>query len=163
MPPAGTPRKEYPANVVELARRLHERRGWSAHRIRKALMTRGHSPAHNTVLAWIDPAYAAQRREDTRLAMRRRNGGGDGASPRRRRHPADRRLQRIRDLRALGVSFRSIAAIVSHDFADVDLDAEQVRGILNGTISTATTRRLLWPEGRPMVRRRGRPRLEPTR
>lgn len=141
------PRVEYSANVVEFARRLHAENGWSAHRIRKALIARGYSPAHNTVLCWIDADYAARRREDTRLAMRRRCGGGHGAPGPRRLHLADRRLQRMRELRSLRISYRSIAALMSHDFEDLELSAEQVRSIFRGQTSAKTIKKMLWPNG----------------
>lgn len=145
-PVAGQPRAEYPANVREFARRLHHDNGWTVSRIIAALAKRGHHPAHNTVLAWVDEDYAEARRRATRIAMRRKNGGGPGRLTRRRQHPADMRLQRMRDLRSVGLSYRAIAALLSFDFEDVEISAEQVRAIFNGRLSQSTARQLVYPK-----------------
>jgi hypothetical protein len=148
MPAAGKPRVEYPANVREFARRLHGENGWNVTRILASLAQRGYYPSHNTVRAWVDDAYAEERRRATRIAMRRRNGGGPGRLTRRRAHPAATRLQRLRDLREHAkLSYRGIADLMSFDFEDVEITEEQVRAILDGRLSERKTESLLWPKG----------------
>ena len=146
-PVKGSTRVEYPANVREFARRLHEQKDYTVTEILSALAKRGYKPAHNTVLAWIDDAYAEERRRANRYAMRRRNGGGPGRLTRRRLHPFDAREQRMRDLRRVGLSYTMIAALLCHDFEDIEIDGEQVRAIFNGRLSEKKTRALLWPKG----------------
>lgn len=130
--------KRYPMNVITFARRLHEQNGWSANRIRKALQQRGHSPAHSTVLCWIDDEYREERYDRTRRP------GRPGPA---RRQAWRHRFDRMEQLRKLGLSFRSIAAVMTHDFEDVHVTEYQVRAIFNGTVSNRTVRRLLWPKG----------------
>jgi hypothetical protein len=140
------PKVEYTANVREFARRLHEQNGWGVAEIRAALSKHGHLPAHNTVLCWIDDDYCEERRERGRIEMRRRNGSGPGKLRQRRVNPWDSRLDRMRDLRGIGLSFRAIAALMSHDFG-VDLTANRVEYLLKEKPKTRTVKRLLWPQG----------------
>lgn len=131
----------YPQNVVTYARRLHEENGWGAHQIRKSLQTMGYDPAHTTVLAWIDPDYAAGRRERCKLERRRRRGT---YGKWKRLNPSELRLSRMRELRDAGVSYAAIAKVVLLDF-ELALTGGQVERVLKGEIKNL--RRLLYPEG----------------
>lgn len=135
-------RVEYPANVREFARRLHERQGLTAHAICKRLAARGFTPDYNTVRCWIDDDYAEARRESTRLAMRRRSGRSHGRG-RRRLELWAARWERMQELRGLRLSYRAIAAVMSNDFEGVELDAEQVRSMLRGRVAESRKRELL--------------------
>lgn len=131
-------RAPYPANVVEFARRMYEA-GYSPYRIHKALHGRGWGAAEDTIRCWVDPAYAEAR------AMKKRNGRGFRQE---RLRGFNRRLSRLHELRAeVCLSYRAIAALLSHDFEDIEISEEQVRAILNGNLSERKTRRLLWPKG----------------
>jgi hypothetical protein len=127
----------YPPRVIEFARRLHER-GADVGRIRVALQKRGHCPSRNTVKRWVDPDFA----EATRRGKRR--GGRPGPHPRKTWR---RRLERMQELRDLGVSYPSIAAVMSNDFEGVELDGRQVRSIFQGDVNEANIQRLLYPQG----------------
>jgi hypothetical protein len=122
--------------VIEFARRLADR-GADCSRVRTALAKRGYSPSRNTVKRWIDPDFA----EATRRGKRR--GGRPGPHPRKTWR---RRLERMEELRALRISYRSIAALMTHDFEHVELTENQVRAIFNGQTSERTIRQLLWPQ-----------------
>lgn len=126
----------YPANVREFARRLYAH-GYSPYRIHKSLKARGYGAAEDTIRCWVDPEYAEAR------AMRKRNGRKPGRDPRR---GYSRRFARMEELRALGLSFRDIAAVMSNDFEGIELTTEQVRSIFRGWMSDRRARRLLWPE-----------------
>jgi hypothetical protein len=134
--------KAYPMNVVTFARRLHEQNGWEAGRIRKALIARGHSPSHNTVLCWIDEDYADMRRERNKLEHRRRRGG---LRSKPRHTPWGCRLTRMEELRAAGLSYGAVAKVMELDF-EVTLTRDQSERILKGMVSGRTIRRLLWPK-----------------
>jgi hypothetical protein len=129
----------YPANIREFARRLYQS-GWSAYKIRQNLIARGYDPvpSQNTILCWVDDEY----REIQRLNQRRFRPAG----PKRAR-AWEARLDRMRQLRDAGLSFSSIAIVMTLDFENVDLSTEQVRYMLKGHAKTATIKRLLWPKG----------------
>lgn len=132
--------RSYPAKVVDLARRMYAS-GYSPYRIHKELKKAGYGAAEDTIRCWVDPAYAEARR----LAKR------TGRLPRQeRRRGFNRRWSRMRELREeVGLSYRSIAALMTNDFAEVEITEEQVRAIFNGRLSEGKTRRLLWPESEP--------------
>ncbi len=130
----------YPGNVREFARRLHEQNGWTGYRIRLALKLRGYTPlpAEATIKGWIDEDYREERNR------RRRKGR---PFPRTRMRAWRGRLERMRELREIGISYTAIAALMSHDFEEIDLSEEQVRSILQGKVQQQTVQRLLWPQG----------------
>lgn len=123
----------YPANVREFARRLYAH-GYSPYRIHKSLKARGYGAAEDTIRCWVDPEYAEAR------AMRKRTGRKPGPDPRRGYR---RRLARMEELRGLGLSYRSIAAVMTNDFEDVELTTHQVRAIFRGWTSPRGVKRLL--------------------
>ena len=132
MPPTG-----YPMTVVNRARELYEA-GWNCTEIAR-LLTRenGHAPHPTTIRKWADPDYAEVCR------MRRQIGGVSGPN---REKTWQRHLRRIRELRSLRISYRSIAALMSHDFG-LDLTADRVEYLLKKNPETSTVERMLWPEG----------------
>ena len=132
------PNPSYPSNIREFARRLYDDGEYTAYGIRKALIKRGVRPvpSENTILCWVDPDYREARRASER------RGGRPG--PKRAR-AWEARLDRMRELRRLRISYRQIAALVSHDF-DLEIGTEQVRSILKGETRQATIKRL-WPDG----------------
>lgn len=135
-------RRTYPMNVVTFARRLHEHNGMKAHQIRNALIQRGWSPSHNTVLRWIDEDYADAWREARRIEKRRKRGGLTGKP---RRSAWGVRLARMEELRDAGLSYEAIAKLAELDFG-LTLSRSQIEGILKGKVSGRTIRRLLWPK-----------------
>ena len=134
------PNPLYPANLREFARRLYEQNGWSPYRIRKAIIGRGYdpAPAEHTIRTWVDDDY-----RDEHL---KRGRSYRPAGPARQRAWA-LRLSRMEELRRVGLSYRAIAALMTHDFKDVDVTADQAERILKGKVSGRTIRRLLWPKG----------------
>lgn len=143
------PNPHYPANVREFARRLYGH-GYTAYRIRKSLIARGYDPApsQNTILCWVDDEY----REIQRLNQRRFLPAGP-----KRAKAWEARMDRMCALRDTGLSYRSIAAVMSLDFEDVELSEHQVRAIFNAETSNRTIRRLLWPKGSEGQKPIGRP------
>lgn len=131
----------YSANLREFARRLYQQNGWTPYRIRKAIVGRGIEPvpSEHTIRTWVDDDY-----RDEHL-KRGRNYRPAGPA---RQRAWGRRLARMEELRnEVGLSFRAIAALMSHDFEDLDLTADKAERILKGKVSGRTIRRLLWPKG----------------
>lgn len=127
---------EYPANVVEFARRLYEQKGYTITRIRTALQRYGYNPSHTTVLCWVDPEYKASR-------YAHRNTNRNLGRP--RKHAWRHRLERMRKLRAAGLSQQDIARVMELDFG-LSLTRHQVDAFLRGKVSERTIRRNLWPD-----------------
>lgn len=128
----------YPATLVGRARELHAA-DWNSTEIARIIAreTDGrYQPSRNTVYRWIDPDYAAAER------ARKRTG-----RPKRSRRKAWRFVfDRIEEMRRLGMSYRAIAVLVSHDF-DLSLTDEQVERMLQGRMRESTMAELLWPKG----------------
>lgn len=124
----------YPNGVREFARRLGEA-GRRPTEIRASLMKRGYTPDLETVTRWADPEYNEARNLRRRRAL---NGHGQ----RRRRVGWEVRLARVRELRELGVSYRTIAVIVNHDLG-ADLTAGRVREIFRDRVAKETIERWL--------------------
>lgn len=132
-------RRRYSMNVVRFARRVYESNG-SIEQTRSALLLQGYSPSFKTVARWVDEGYLQRDRE------RRRRPGRPGPGPRRRAWHD--RLARAHELRSIGVSYRSVAAIMNHDFPDLQLTDEQVRYALQGRTRPESIRDLM--EGRTL-------------
>lgn len=132
------PNPVYPANLREYARRLHQENGWSPYRIRKAMLLRGIDPlpSEHAVRSWVDDDY----REEHLLRSRRFGPPGP-----RKVHTWRLRLARMEELRGIKLSYTAIAALMSHDFEDIELTEEQARSILQGKVHWKTARRLLYP------------------
>jgi len=130
----------YPAKVTEFARRLYaDGEGKSIDEIRQALAKRGYSPGRSTIRYWVDEEFREEK------LHRQRTYRPHGPAQKRAWRL---RLERMQELREkVGLSFTSIAALMSHDFDDLELTEHQVRSIFNGTVSQKTVRRLLWPKG----------------
>lgn len=137
------PTQTYPPRITEFARRLYaDGEGRTINEIRAALAKRGYHPGRDTVLYWVDEDF----REALLMGQRhRRRRGGPHRPPRRKAW--HRRWERMEELRNLGLCYRSIAALMSHDFEDLDLSADQVRYMLKGDVDARTMRRNLWPQG----------------
>lgn len=127
--------RKYPANVSEFARRLYES-GLSLTQVQLALARQGYRPARSTVTYWCDPeAYEAHNlRNKRRLYPHGRT--------RTRTLPWQVKQRRMMALREAGLSFTAICKVMALDFG-LSIDHEQVRRIINGTVSVSTTRRLL--------------------
>jgi hypothetical protein len=124
--------------VVEFARRLTAD-GRTVSEVNRALAKLGYTPKSDTVRYWVDEDYREEK------LRRQRTYRPPGPA---RRKAWRLRLDRMRELREqVGLSYTSIAALMSHDFEDIELTEHQVRSIFNGTVSTKTVRRLLYPAG----------------
>lgn len=117
------------STVVE-ARRLHEA-GWSIYAVAKLLRRRGISVDETTIAEWVDPKLAERRRDEQARRFRalsaRRSRGRLGAGPPR---SGEFRLERMKSLRALGVSYSDIAKTMSFDFPDEPITEDKVRHAL---------------------------------
>lgn len=118
----------YPHAAREFARRMGEA-NFCPTEIQAALAKRGIRPTLTTVTRWADPDYRDAENE----RMRR------GRQIRRMSTPR-LRLNRMQELRDVGLSFDAIRRVVNHDLG-LELTTEQVRGILNG--ATKNVRELL--------------------
>lgn len=128
----------YPLAYYNRARELYGA-GWTnlAEVARMLERELGRKPNPTTIRKWVDPDYYESVR------MRERTGGVSGPN---RFKTWKLRLERMRELREkVGLSFRAIADLMSHDF-EVDLTAEQAERILTGRVCEGTTKRLLWPQ-----------------
>lgn len=127
----------YPVAVVKRARELYEA-GWTNCSELARILARetGQAPNPTTIRKWVDPDYAEVCR------ARRQIGGISGPN---REKTWQLRLRRVRELRGIGLSFRDIAALISHDF-DVSLSTEQVAYMLTAEPRQSTLERLLWPQ-----------------
>ena len=132
---------EYPVNVVTFARRLHKENGYRIFEIRGALAKRGYFPTHNTILRWVDPAWAQLRNDDHKLYLRRIRGS-DGTGRERATLTTFRR-RRLHKLRELGLSYADIAKVMNLDFDGLTLNREQVRYLLTSDPETKTVRKHL--------------------
>jgi hypothetical protein len=132
----------YPIQVVTRARELHAAGFDSPTEIARIIARESEQkvqPSRNSVRRWIDPDYAEAERE------KKRKGKPQCAK---RRKAWRMRLDRMRELREdVGLSFESIAALVSHDFPGVSISDQQAERILGGQLTERTTARLLWPQG----------------
>lgn len=130
----------YPAKVTEFARRLYaDGEGKSINEIRASLAQRGYAPSRDTIRYWVDEDY----REEKLHRQRKYRPHGPA-----RKKTWRLRLERMQELREkVGLSFTSIAALMSHDFEDLELTEHHVRSIFNGSVSNKTVRRLLYPKG----------------
>ena len=129
---------KYSTAYVSRARELYEA-GWTncADLSRKLERELGRPPSPTTIRKWCDPDYAEACR------IRERVGGVSGPN---RFKTWKLRLERIRELRGLDLSYESIAKVVAHDFA-LTLDGPAVERMLRGEMQEPSIQRLLWPEG----------------
>lgn len=153
MPRGGDMTRMYPPKVTEYARRLYnDGEGRTVNEIRESLRKLGYEPKRDTVRYWVEPGYAEEKRR------RARRFNPPGPAPRKAWR---RRLERMEDLRAAGLSYTNIARVISLDFHELDLNTEQVRSVLKGNTRDQHIRALLWPEvneprrGRPVEREAG--------
>jgi hypothetical protein len=123
----------YPMPVITRARELGAA-GWRAAKIRQLLATEfpDHSPTLTTVSRWIDEDYAERQRECCRQ--------GDATMA--HRWGWRRRVQRIRELREVGLKFPDVARVLRLDFG-LDLSVTQVEKLARSEISESAARRLL--------------------
>lgn len=139
----GNPR--HPAKVREFCRRLYQDYDRTPEEIRRILAERGYSPlpGWSTIRSWGDPEYRHRRLSRARRRHAQRRGAAlKTRSPKRGWHY---RLERIQEMRSLGISYRAIAVLASHDW-DLDLTEGRVECLLKGTPREFTVKRLLWPE-----------------
>lgn len=130
----------YPTPIVNRGKELVES-GWNlteAARIIARETGGKHTPSRASIRRWSDPDYAETER------MQKVTGKPIGGP---RRKAWRMRLDRMRELRdKVGLSFRAIADLMSHDFEEVELNAEQTERMLTGRMSETTIARLLWPQ-----------------
>jgi hypothetical protein len=122
----------HPIAVANRARELAQA-GWTATQIARRIPTEfpGVEPAPTTVRRWIDREYAERQRSDRRMG---------GAKT--RRWGWRRRLERVRDLRSAGLSYRSVAAVMRLDFR-IDLSERQVERLVNEKVGEEAARAAL--------------------
>lgn len=113
----------YPARVIEFARRLHEDGGYTIPEVIEALSRKGYHPSRSTVILWCRPEVreAHNLKQKAKLYPNRRRQAAAGAWWAKHR--------RMRELRAAGLSFRSIAAVMRLDYG-VEITEEQARYLL---------------------------------
>lgn len=132
--PARPQANRYPPKVIRYARELWER-GRGIEEIRQTLGRYGPVPSWSTVRRWVDDDYAQAVRLKNRLGAR--TG---------RRVPAETvvpfLLRRMTDLRAAGLSFADIAAVLRLDLG-LRLTDNQVRYIVRGQTSRESVALLL--------------------
>jgi hypothetical protein len=128
----------YSTAYVTRARELYGA-GWTncADLSRKLEGELGRAPSPTTIRKWCDLDYAESVR------IRERRGGRPGPN---RFKTWKLRLERIRELRNLGLSCEAIAKVVAHDFS-LSLDGGAVERMLRGEMQEPTIARLLWPKG----------------
>lgn len=125
--------RRYPQKVVQFARDASAR-GYTWQMIAAAIEKNGYpAPARWTITNWIDPNVADARRASQRKRTTKR---------RERKKMWRIVLDRMEELRSLRVSYRSIAAIVNHDF-DLALSTDQARYILTGRLDISRVEKLL--------------------
>lgn len=116
--------------LIAEARQMHDA-GWSCYRIAKIFRRRGVSISDTTVATWVDPVRAEYRRRLHRQSKARANaaksGGRLGAGPPR---SPQFRAERMRSLRALGMSHSAISKVMTFDFPAHPVSEEQVRYML---------------------------------
>lgn len=132
VPPApGRERRHTTATVAE-ARRMFDG-GWTIYEIARILSGRRAKIDPTTVGHWVDPDYSQRRLREQRERMNRltaqRTGGRISAKPPRSAHF---RFERMKSLRALGLSHRAISTVMTFDFPDTPLSEDQVRYALRG-------------------------------
>jgi hypothetical protein len=126
----------YPVKVMRFAQRMDEE-GKTNAEIRAGLARLGYWPSRDTVVRWVDPEHA----EYTRVRQRR------GRRPHISRRRAWRyRLDRLRALRELELSYTALAKLMNFDFG-LELTEHQVRSILREWVGERTVQRCLTPEG----------------
>lgn len=136
--------RQYPAAIVEFARRLHAA-GKPVPEVYAAVLRQGYSPSVSTVRLWVDEDL-----REAHLSKKRRRQPVYRSATLERRVPLwEARRRRIVSLREAGLSYNAIALLANHDWA-LHLDDERVRRIVQGRASEATARAQL--EGRPTGR-----------
>jgi hypothetical protein len=134
------PNPRYEANVREYARRLAAQNGWTAYRIRRALIGRiDPLPSEATIRNWIDPdRYEEQLRRERKFRP-------SGVSAKR---GWQLRLERMRELReGAELSASATARVMCLDYG-LDLNRWQVEDLLNGRVKKHQTfRKHLYPQG----------------
>lgn len=128
--------RRYSPRLVEFVRRLGEH-GYRTCEAEAAVAKLGVAPrpSRDTIKRWLDP----DREEAMRMA--RRKGNLPGPRPR-VAWTWQRRLERMRTLRELGLSFTALAAVMNHDYG-LELTESKVRGIFNDIVSEKTVRKLM--------------------
>lgn len=136
----------HPENVREFCRRLYEEFDRTPTEIGHILRERGYEPVPSwaAIRSWCDPDYRRTRLSGARARHATKRGAAFRKVSRKRGWHY--RLERIQELRSLGISYRSIAVLASHDFG-LSLTANQIEYLLKKDPATATMRRLLWPQG----------------
>lgn len=158
------------SETVAAARRLHSG-GWSIYGIAKLMRRQGTSVDETTIAEWVDPQLAERRRllqaRRYRINSARKTQGRLGAGPSR---SPEFRLERMRNLRELGVSFNAIAKVMTFDFPGEPITEDQARHALRNNepprpylddVSRATIVRVCGTcDGEFIDSRRGRPRTD---
>jgi len=128
--------RRYPPRLVEFVRRLGEQ-GYRVCDARAAVAKLGVDPlpAERTIKRWLDPDFA----EADRMSQRR--GRLPGPQPR-KRWTWQRKLERLRELRALGISLAAVAKVMNHDYA-LRLTPENVRHLIADDYPEDSVERLM--------------------
>jgi hypothetical protein len=130
----------YPANVREYARRLYCDFELSPYEIHNRMLRLSIDPCPvpSTIRRWADPDYCEAERQG------RRRGGRPG--PDRKVKTWRLRLERIKELRAVGLSWEDVSRVMNLDF-DLSLSRTQVRMYAEGRVGDRILRHRLYPEG----------------
>jgi hypothetical protein len=124
--------------VITRARQLGAA-GWNAAKVRQVLSKEfpDHAPTLTTVSRWIDPDYAERQRECVRQGRYRM-----GADPESHRWGWRRRVQRIRELKEIGLRFEDVAKVARLDFG-LKLSPRQVERLARGEVGEDFARAVL--------------------
>lgn len=136
--------RRYSARTVIRACELREA-GWSCAKIADFLSQElGVRPAPNTVLLWTDPKQAARQSVRVRIGHQRaRRKRLTGRMPAVSNLSPEFKAIRARALRESGLSFNAIAKVMTFDFPQEPVDAQQIRYAL---------RTGLWPNALEQLR-----------
>jgi hypothetical protein len=142
--------------TVAEARRLHAA-GWTVYSIAKLMRRRGSRVSDTTIAGWVNPELADRRRREeaqrARVISARRCRGRLGAGPPR---SPEFRFERMRSLRAMGVAYSAIAAVMTFDFPGEPITADQARHALKSGEIPAVYRDALARQAVNGARRSGR-------
>lgn len=125
-PPLPARSRRHTTATMRLARLMYDDGdSWTPTQIVRYLAEQGVSVSLNTVRVWVIPGVADEQRAQNRRAYARRQARATGPSPDAGRAPQPL-LDRMRQLRAAGMPFASVATLIRVDWG-IDLNAEQVR------------------------------------
>lgn len=138
-------RRRYPPKLIEFVRRLGEQ-GYRTVEAEAAVRKLGTDPmpTRETIHRWLDPDYWEAHR------MKQRKGSLPGPRPT-HSHTWQRKLERLRELRSIGLTYKAVALVMNHDYGLI-LTEDSARAVCTERFPDDSLKEVM--EGR--VLRRGR-------